>query len=143
MTDGTSTSRTPETALSTSRRLNDRHRAEAARRLEEAVADGRLSLHEYDHRLKAVYEARVRADLQPLVADLEPDQEQTEYRLPRALVMLWVVWASVVALNVAVWGMWTTAVGGGIHPWPVWVAIPPGVALLGATAVHRAARRRN
>lgn len=62
--------------------------------------------------------------------------------MPRALLVLWVVWASVVAVNLAVWGMLTVAVGGGIHPWPVWVAIPPGVALLGATAIHRAARKK-
>ena len=59
------------------------------------------------------------------------------------LVKLWVVWATVVAVNFAIWGMLTTAVGGGIHPWPIWLAVPPGIALLGLTVFNKVGRQRS
>lgn len=126
------------------RRVTDAEREAVAKLLVEAVAADQLDLTEYDVRVKAAYAANTRAELQLLVADLalEPgDKTEPTWGMPRSLVILWVVWAAVVVVNVTVWAMLTTAAGGGIHPWPAWVAIPPGVALLGATAVVTAARK--
>jgi hypothetical protein len=51
-------------------RLSDDERALAARRLDEAVATGRITWLEHTERSTRVWEARVHGDLAPLLADL-------------------------------------------------------------------------
>ena len=51
-------------------RITDSDREVAVVRLQNAAADGRLDLTEYEERLGAVYSARTRADLDALTADL-------------------------------------------------------------------------
>jgi hypothetical protein len=144
------TDETPRTAVSQRemragssplRRLTDADRHAAAKLLGEAVTDGRLALPEYDGRLQAAYAAQTDADLQPLVADLAAPEGRAGRKLPNSLVMLWVTWAAVLAVNVTVWGMLTIAAGGGIYPWPLWIALPSGVALLGVSAIAAIARK--
>ena len=53
-------------------RIGDAERQEAARRLQQHFADGRLTWEELDERLQTAYTARVTAELTPLFADL-PD----------------------------------------------------------------------
>jgi hypothetical protein len=54
-------------------RASDADRERHADILREAYADGRLSAEEHAERIEAVWAARTRGDLQPLVADLVPD----------------------------------------------------------------------
>jgi len=51
-------------------RISDADRERAARRLHEAMAEGRITLSELEDRLTAVYGARYEADLRPPLADL-------------------------------------------------------------------------
>lgn len=51
-------------------RASDAEREEFAELVREATGDGRLSLDEGDERLAAVYAAKYRDELQPIVADL-------------------------------------------------------------------------
>jgi hypothetical protein len=138
-------------------RAADTDRLRTADLLERATSEGRLTLSEFEERVSAIYTAKTHAELADIVSDLpatgdsrgeEADRSLADAyrrsadRLWSSLTMLWVVWAAAVALNVTVWAMLTIALGGGVHPWPVWVAVPPGVALLSATAVVRVVRKR-
>ncbi|MFE3599342.1 DUF1707 domain-containing protein [Streptomyces sp. NPDC059096] len=58
------TSERPET------RASDVEREQVAERLREAMAEGRLTMEEFDERLGAAYEARTHGELVPLVRDL-------------------------------------------------------------------------
>lgn len=53
-------------------RLSDADREHAVQRLQTAMAEGRISLSEFDERAAAAYAARYAGDLQPLLADLPP-----------------------------------------------------------------------
>jgi hypothetical protein len=71
-------------------RIGDRERDAVAGVLQEAAADGRLSMAELDDRLDAALQAKTRADLDPLVADLSvelPSQQsggQLQAQRPRS-----------------------------------------------------------
>ncbi|MEV7088661.1 DUF1707 domain-containing protein [Streptomyces sp. NPDC093085] len=58
------TSESPET------RASDTEREQVAERLREAMAEGRLTMEEFDERLGAAYQARTHGELVPLVRDL-------------------------------------------------------------------------
>ena len=51
-------------------RIGTQEREDAARALGEHFADGRIPVDEYEERLGQVFEAKTRADLRPLFADL-------------------------------------------------------------------------
>jgi len=51
-------------------RIGTQEREDAARALGEHFADGRIPVDEYEERVGQVFEARTRADLRPLFADL-------------------------------------------------------------------------
>jgi hypothetical protein len=58
-------------------RASDAEREEYARQVREAVGEGRLSLDEGDERLAAVYAAKYRDELAPLLTDLPRAEERT------------------------------------------------------------------
>jgi hypothetical protein len=134
-------------------RASDRDRQAAAERLRAFHDEGRLDFSEYDHRLAQAYSSVTYADLDRLFADLpatapaaavarpsDPRQalEAAVTRqmarppalpnMPLILRILWINWAVVVIINLAVY-----LVAGGGYFWPMWLAIP-GVVLVGATA---------
>lgn len=51
-------------------RASDAERERVAETLREAVAEGRLEMEEFEHRLEAAYKARTHGELEPLVRDL-------------------------------------------------------------------------
>ncbi|MFJ1543527.1 DUF1707 domain-containing protein [Streptomyces sp. NPDC088246] len=51
-------------------RASDAERERIAETLREAVAEGRLEMEEFEHRLEATYKARTHGELEPLVRDL-------------------------------------------------------------------------
>jgi hypothetical protein len=64
-------------------RASDEDRERTAEALRRAAGEGRLSLEELDERLNATYEARTRAELEPLVADVvEADHGAAVRRVP-------------------------------------------------------------
>lgn len=67
MADGTEGERQPEL------RIGDVERRSVDSRLQQAHADGRLTLTEYDERAKACWAARSQSELDVLTADLPPD----------------------------------------------------------------------
>jgi hypothetical protein len=135
-------------------RASDADRQVIADRLKQALDEGRLHLHEYDDRVKLVYSSATYADLQPLVADLPmpgmtaadlesrrvADARRASRRMPTALVVLWTIFGSLLAVNLAVWVIVAATVSGDIYFWPIWLAVP-GAALLATTAGVQAARR--
>jgi len=56
------------------RRISDHDRDAVLRRLERAVAEGRLTLSEFEERSSATLQARTRGDLDEVTSDLPPDR---------------------------------------------------------------------
>src|SRR3954467_7422842 len=98
-------------------RAADADRHHIADQLKAALDEGRLSLGEYDERVRDAYAARTYAELLHLVADLpKPGLSAAEVnarrtaelkrqarKLPMALMVLWTVWGAVTAMNLVVW----------------------------------------
>ena len=136
-------------------RAADADRHEIAERLKAALDEGRLSLAEYDERVRDAYGARTYADLLVLVTDLpKPGLSAADVgarraaeirrearKLPLALMVLWTVWGSITAVNVAVWFLLVVTLESHIYPWPVWLLVP-GAALAATTVGVQSIRRQ-
>jgi hypothetical protein len=56
--------------------------------------------------------------------------------LPTALKVLWIVWASVVAINLTVWLLVSLSSGmGSVYFWPMWLVVPGSVLLVTSGAI--------
>jgi hypothetical protein len=108
-----------------------------AARLSEAHAEGRLTLVEFDERVRDAWAARTAAELEPLTSDLPaavPDAAAVP-PVPRArrgdagLRAAVAVWAAVSVLNLAIWLAVSVGTGAPLYPWWVWVAGPWGMML--------------
>ena len=127
-------------------RAADADRHQIADQLKAALDEGRLSLAEYDDRVRDAYGARTYAELLILVADLpKPGLSAAEVnaraaaearraarRLPVALQVLWTIWAAIMTVNVVVWGLVSFTTEGDLYPWPIWLLVP-GAALAATT----------
>jgi hypothetical protein len=127
-------------------RAADADRHQIAEQLKSALDEGRLSLGEYDDRVREAYAARTYAELLHLVADLpKPGLSAAEVnarraaelkrearKLPMALMVLWTIWGAATAVNVAVWFLVALPYGFAVYPWPIWLLVP-GVALVAVT----------
>ncbi|WP_274280612.1 DUF1707 SHOCT-like domain-containing protein [Actinomycetospora lutea] len=115
-------------------RVADVERERVAAALAQAHGEGRLTLAEYDERVRAAHGAVVRADLAPLTADLPPAPaaEQAPRRRPRVspLRAALAVWAAVSVLNLVIWVAVSVGTGAPVAPWWIWVAGPWGVVLV-------------
>jgi hypothetical protein len=142
-------------------RVSDSERQAAVDRLRIAHDEGRLDLEEYDRRLAAAYSSVTYADLDRLFADLPA--AGTPVHVPPglparpaarppvldagtigdmhlALKVLWIIWASVLAINLTVWVLVGLGGHGVPYFWPMWLAVP-GVALFVTTVATLAAQR--
>ncbi|MDT5039066.1 MAG: hypothetical protein QOE51_51 [Actinoplanes sp.] len=134
----------------------DRHRI--AEQLKAALDEGRLSLGEYDERVRDAYAAHTYAELLILVADLPrpglsaaevharraAEARKAARKLPTAILVLWTIWGSLVAINVAVWVIVSATVTGGVYPWPIWLLVPGaalGAVTVGVQGIRRQQRR--
>jgi hypothetical protein len=136
-------------------RASDADRHQIAERLKAALDEGRLSLHEYDDRVKEAYAAQTYADLLPLTADLpKPGLSAAEVnarraaevkraarRMPTALLVLWTIWGALAAVNLVVWVLVAMTVDGDLYPWPAWLLVP-GAALATVTVGTQVIRGR-
>lgn len=139
-------------------RAADADRHKIADELKDALDEGRLSLQEYDERVRDAYAARTYADLLVIVADLpKPGMSAAEVnarraadlrrdarRMPTALAVLWVILGSVAAVNVVVWVLVAATVSGDLYPWPIWLLVPGvalGVVTGGVQSIRRQKRR--
>lgn len=145
-------------------RVSDRDRQAAADKLRSAHDEGRLDFAEYDQRLGAAYSSVTYGDLDRLFVDLPaagglevahvspaaparrpprkiPAEPSVLAAMPTALKVLWIVWASVGAINLTVWLLVSLGNGGPDYFWPMWLAVP-GSALVVTTVAMTAERRR-
>jgi hypothetical protein len=135
-------------------RAADVDREFVAQRLKSALDEGRLTLTEYDERLRDAYGARTYGELDQVLADLpsvRPAQrsqvarpaatapemtagEPAHRSVPKWLAANWGAWALAVGINVVIWFI-VAATGAGfdLYFWPAWVAGPWGVVLLFGT----------
>ena len=135
-------------------RAADIDRQKIAEQLKAALDEGRLSLHEYDDRVRDAYGAATYRELLLLVSDLpRPGLSAEEVRaearrkakqLPTAIMVLWTIWSAFAAVNLVVFGILVATVDSHIYPWPIWLLVPG--AALGAVTVGvqtmRGQRRR-
>ncbi|MFG2038192.1 DUF1707 domain-containing protein [Dactylosporangium sp. NPDC048998] len=140
-------------------RAADVDRQFVAERLKAALDEGRLSLGEYDDRLKETYAARTYGDLDVILKDLpgfhpvggsrvepaapvadDPDERpgRSDSRNPRWLVGVWSAWFVAVSVNVVIWALVSISSGEPVYFWPMWVAGPWGAVLLASTFSVRA-----
>jgi Domain of unknown function (DUF1707) len=133
-------------------RVSDAERRETQQRLHRAHDAGQLDLTEFDERLKAVWAARTRGELDTTTVDLPdvPAPAPQPGRAPvfadtgggTAMRVLTIIWASIVAVNLVVWGIVSVTDAELIYPWFLWVAGPPGavLAVLYAAGIGRPRR---
>jgi hypothetical protein len=118
-------------------RVSDPERAAVQERLRRAVAAGQLDLHEFDARVQSAWAARTRGDLARVTRDLPeppappppPGRVFSRDVGGTAMRVLTIIWASVVAINLAVWALVSITTGEFVYPWWIWVAGPPGAVL--------------
>jgi Domain of unknown function (DUF1707) len=137
-------------------RAADADRHKIAEQLKASLDEGRLSLGEYDERVRDAYAARTYAELLILVADLPTpgtsadevnakqaaDRRRAERRLPTALLVLWTIWGAAAAVSLVVWAVVLATVGmAALYFWPAWLAVP--AAALGAVTVGVQNARRH
>lgn len=135
-------------------RAADVDREFVAERLRNALNEGRLSLSEYDDRLRETYAARTYGDLKGLLTDLPevaPAERSALIRdAPNSAIAtesrssqgrarrLWLtgVWSGWLSTSLIVTGIWFATNIGRDHFddfWPVWVIVPWGAVLLATT----------
>jgi Domain of unknown function (DUF1707) len=140
-------------------RAADVDRQFVADKLKAALDEGRLSLGEYDDRLRETYAARTYGDLDRLLADLpgarrsqlvpppphaaaQPHAPTAPASAPRRGIPRWVIasWSGWITVSLIVNAIWlASAVSGGAdNYWPVWVMLPWGAVLLAGTVTGMA-----
>ncbi|GAB3152806.1 DUF1707 SHOCT-like domain-containing protein [Microbispora hainanensis] len=138
-------------------RASDGDRDRVAAALREHVAEGRLTMDEFNERLEAVYQSRTYGELARLTSDLpeidlhrlpaatEPVQRAQPARpdkTPGSLKSAWGAWAGASGVTWMIWLFTTIASGHFIPPWPMWVMGPWGVILLIKTLSDAGGRSR-
>ena len=134
-------------------RAADVDREFVAERLKTALNEGRLSLLEYDERLRDAYAAKTYGELDLVLADLPgvvptsqaqlvpmPSTATTAAPAPRSgrpvpkwLAQVWGAWLVAVSVNVAIWLAVSVTSTEFVYPWPIWVAGPWGAVLVAIT----------
>jgi hypothetical protein len=136
-------------------RAADADREKVADQLKAALDEGRLSLDEYDDRVRTAYAAKTYQELLLLLTDLpRPGLSATEVRarrdaqrrkearkLPTAMMVLWTIWAALATVNLVVFALVAVTVDGDVYPWPVWLLVP-GAALAAVTVGVQAIRHQ-
>ena len=125
-------------------RASDGDRERVAAALREHVAEGRLTVDEFNERLEAVYQSRTYGDLAKLTSDLPeidlhtmpaaatpaPREQSPAQRGQGNLKASWSAWASVSAITWVIWLISNLGSGDASYPWPLWVTGPWGAILL-------------
>jgi hypothetical protein len=128
-------------AASPEMRASDGDRDRVAASLRDHVAEGRLTVDEFNERLEQVYQSRTYGELATLTSDLpEMDLNRlpavSQQSKPAAApepgqhVNPWVPWAIASGVNWMIWLIVTVTSGELLYPWPLWVMGPWGVVLL-------------
>jgi Domain of unknown function (DUF1707) len=122
-------------------RVSDAERQIVADRLRVAQEVGQLDIHEFDDRVRSVWAARTRGELERVTVDLPapPPAAAPARRRSRQVFsdtgggttmrILAIIWAASLAVNVVVWSLVSATNDEAEYPWPIWLA-PAGVVLL-------------
>lgn len=125
-------------------RASDAEREQIVEQLGRHVADGRLTIAEFDTRAADVYRSVTRAQARETLRDLpelpgppaasaptpaSPHRRWRLLRLPVHQRIEWSAWLAVGSINVVIWGIVSLVAGGGVYPWPIWVIGPWGAVL--------------
>jgi hypothetical protein len=135
--------------------------AAAAAVLGRHMAEGRLTVAEYDDRVARAYAARTYGDLTELTADL-PATDGVRSTAPRAQAATaracgpmaargwnagaaWAAWRRTAVIVVSIWAISSVVAMQFIYFWPIWVVGPWGAMLLAHTVGggHRPRSRRH
>lgn len=133
-------------------RAADSDREKVAEQLKAALDEGRLSLQEYDERVREAYASKTYQELLVLLTDLpkpglsaadvaarrQAQARREARRMPTALLVLW---AALTVVNLVVFGLLSATVETEIYPWPVWMIVP-GAALAAVTVGVQAIRHQ-
>jgi hypothetical protein len=135
-------------------RAADIDRQKIAEQLKAALDEGRLSLHEYDDRVREAYGAATYKELLVLVNDLpkpglsaeevRAEARRKARRMPPAIMVLWTIWSALAAVNLVVFGILVATVDSDIYPWPIWLLVPAaalGVATMGTQTIRKQQQR--
>jgi len=135
-------------------RAADADRAAVATVLGRHMAEGRLTVEEYDERLGRAYAARTYGELDQLTSDLpssdrhhgvEPVRREHPSPVNACSPMAgtwarggrdgsaWRSWLSTALIVVSIWLVSSIASGGLLYFWPIWVIGPWGAVLLAQT----------
>lgn len=133
-------------------RASDADRQRVADQLKAALNEGRLTLDEYDDRLRETYAAKTYADLRGPLADLPAvvpaSRSQLEPAVPADIAQqhlhgatrkwmagVWSGWISTSLIVTAIWlATWLAGGTDGVpYFWPIWVIGPWGAILLAST----------
>jgi hypothetical protein len=130
-------------------RVTDAEREKVQDRLRRAQEVGQLDLTEFDDRVRSVWAARTKGELDRVTADLpalpEPPGRRTVFSNTGggvAMRVLTIIWSSLAAVSLVIWGILALTTDFD-YPWWLWVAVPPGAALavLYASGIGRPPRR--
>lgn len=91
-------------------RASDVDRRAVQCRLEQAHADGLITLDEFDARLGEVWQARTRAELTELTVDL-PQRRMLWQEAPVPLRVVSGVWLAATVFNLAIWALMCVTTG--------------------------------
>jgi hypothetical protein len=127
-------------------RASDGDRDRVAEALREHMAQGRLTVEEFNERLELLYASRTYGELAKLTADLPgtdlhhlPARRPQEAKAPAkkkdedSLRSHWAAWAMASGINWVIWLAVSLSSDGSVYPWPIWVMGPWGVILLVGT----------
>lgn len=140
-------------------RAADADRQKVADQLKVALDEGRLSLQEYDDRVRLAYASKTYQELLLLITDLprpglnssevtarrQAEERRAARRLPTALLVLWTIWAALTVVNLVVFGLVAATVDSWVYPWPVWLLVPGaalGAVTIGVQAIRQQQRSR-
>jgi hypothetical protein len=145
-------------------RAGDDDRAAVAGVLGRHMAEGRLTVAEYDERVARAYAARTYGDLAELTTDLpstdgvrSPQPTLREHPAPvpgrgamtrgnRDPAAAWASWRRTAIIVLSIWAISSLVAMQFIYFWPIWVLGPWGAILLAQTvggSVHRPRSRRH
>lgn len=138
-----------EPVLPEDMRVSDVERTAVQERLRRAHDAGQVDLGEFDERVRAIWQARTRAELDRVTADLPAPPAPA--RRPGVFAdtaggttmrVLTLVWLSVAVANLTIWGIVALTTADPVYPWFLWVALPPGavLAVLYAAGIGRPER---
>ena len=131
-------------------RAGDADRAALATVLGRHMAEGRLTVAEYDDRVARAYAARTYGDLAELTADLPatdvgrsagpvsrshpaPGQPCRPMARDGDAGAAWASWRRTAIIVLSIWAITTLFAGGSLYFWPIWVIGPWGAVLLART----------